>query len=392
MPFELLKHQQEFVDECPRKTILAWGTRVGKSYTICFWMKNFPNVEFILVCPKRIKKQWEDLLAECGVLNAVVMTKEEIKKTDISQYGGLVFDEAHHVASGLYKPHKTSQLTRTVYNWVRNHPEAPVLLATATPICSNPSNLHTLAALTGRYWDPIKYRDHFYRLVRRPYVPRPFWEPKKEWRKEIVKYAKKVCHIKRLSDIVEVPEQRHRIEKVKLSKETLQAIDDFADESVSKEWYGKHRLEQGKEKLAKIRELSADEPKVIIVCKYLEQIDYYAKELAKEREVVVLMGKTKNQEEAIARAQEMTEGYFIIQADAGEGFSGHDFSMLFFASMSFKYVSYEQMLGRMQHLKKKRANDYYYLIAGDKDKKIYDRIREGRDFSIAGVTETKGEA
>src|SRR3990167_1392592 len=268
----LLPHQQKFVNENPRKAILAWGTRVGKSLTAVFWIKNYPEIMFILVCPKRLKLMWENLLIETGVKNATVRTKEEIKKQDLYIFKGLVVDEAHHISSGLYRPHKTSALTRLIYNWVRDNPEAPALLATATPICSSPSNLHTLAALTGTYWDIKKYRDTFYRLVRRPYVPQPFWEPKPDWRKGIAKLAQEACHFCRLSDVVEVPEERHTIRTVVLSERTKEKIKTFADESPPKEWYGKHKLAQREEKLAAIRELAADEPKVIIVAKHLEQI------------------------------------------------------------------------------------------------------------------------
>lgn len=383
----LLPHQQQFVDQKVRQAILAWGTRVGKTYTICFWMKEFPECNFLLVCPKRIKGQWEGHLKETDVLNATVVTKEEVKKMDTDKYTGLVVDEAHWIASPLHS--NPSQLTRTIYDWVRQHEDAPVLLATATPISSSPANLHTLATFIGHRWDWKKYRNAFYDLVNRPYVPRPFWEKKKTWRKKIAPLALKVCNIVKLSDIVEVPEQRHDIVKVNLSKETKTLIDNYADESAAKEWYAKHQLAQRKEKLQKIRELASDEPKVIVVCRYTGQVAYYEKELSKDREVVVLTGKTKDQPKAIKRAHEMTEGYFIAQADTLEGFRGDTFSMLIFASMSNKVVSYEQSIGRMLHLEKERPNQYYYLLADEKDYGIYERIQEGKDFTSPTITKEK---
>lgn len=383
---KLYNHQRDFVTTNPRKAILAWSMRVGKSYAIIGWLKNRPNVSFLLVCPKRIKEQWKKHLTETDTSNADILTKEEIKKKDISNYGGLVVDEVHHAASGLFSPHKTSEVTRTLYEWVRAHPDAPVLLATATPICSMPANLHTLAALTGTYWDPKKFRLRFYELITRPYAPRPFWSPKKNWRKEIAPLAQKVCYVKRLSDITEPPAEYHIPVSVSLSAKTKTTVKEYADENPAAEWYGKHKLAQGMEKLAKIRELAADEPKVIVVAKYLDQIAQYEQELSKDREVVVLSGQTKDQPAAITRAQEMTEGYFLIQADCGEGFSGDDFSILIFASESWRYVSHEQMLGRIRHLQKKRANYYYYLLADEKDRKIRQRIEAGKDFSLAGIT------
>lgn len=377
----LYPHQKKFIEDNPNKAILSFGTRVGKSLAIIGWLKNYPTTRFMLVCPKRIKGQWKQLLAENGVAHATVLTKEEIKKADLSNFTGMIFDEAHWAGSPLF--FKPSQLTRTIYEWVRNNHDAPVIMATATPIASSPANLHTLLALTGRYIDWKEYRSKYYDLVRRPWNPRPYYEPKKNWREEVYKLAQKYCWFKKLSDIVEVPEQRHHVIPVKLTPQTLKDIKDYADVSSSKEWYGKHKLAQYSEKLAVIRELSVDEPKVIVVVKYTDQVAYYAKELANDREVVVLTGQTKDQGEAIRRAQEMPEGYFVVQADCGEGFRGDDFSMMIFASMSWKFVSYEQCIGRMLHLEKKRSNDYYYLLADEKDRDIYHRVvMETKDFNI----------
>lgn len=384
---KLLKHQKEFIKRNPKQSIMAWGTRVGKSYAIAFWLKNYPDTDFILICPKRIKKQWQEILKECEVVNTEVATKEEAKKIDLNKYGGLVCDEAHHISKGLYE--KPSQITRTVYEWKRTHTDSPILLATATPIRSSPANLHTLATFAGIFWEWKTYRAKYYHLARRPYVPRPFWDPVKDWRILIQQAVRNVCDIIALSDITEVPEQRHHIVKVKLFEQTEKAIKNFSDESAVKEWYGRHKLAQREEKLEKIKELSENEAKVIVACKYREQIDFYEKELKKEREVIILTGGVKDQMAAIQRAMESLECYFIIQTDCGEGFRGDSFSLLIFASMSWSFVAYEQMLGRMLHLEKKHSNDFYYLLADEKDKIIYKRIMLGKDFSIAEIAKSK---
>jgi len=386
---QLLPHQQAFVDKNPRKAILAWGTRVGKSYTIAFWLKHYTLYNFLLVCPKRLVKKWQEDLQACGdehSPNVTICTKEQFKKIDLTKYDGIVVDEAHHFNSPLKI--KPSQLTVSLYNWACMNPNAPVLLATATPISSSPANLHTLAAIVGHTWDWGLYQREFYQLVRRPFSPRPFFEPRPNWRKNIRPYVREVCDILTLSDVVEVPEQQHETIPIALMPDTQKKVNDFHDVQPSKEWAVKHQLENGMEKLLKIRDLSEDESKVIIVCKYRHQQDMYAKELAKDREVFVLNGDTKDPGAVIKEAQESTECYFIAQADCMEGFRGDSFSMLIFASMSWRYVSYEQTLGRMLHLDKKNGNKYYYLLSGEKDRSVYDRIMAGKDFSIERATIT----
>lgn len=393
----LRPHQQKIVDENPLKLILAHGTRTGKTYTIAFWAQKRPETKFALFCPKRIKKNWISDLALCGTTNVTVFTKEEIKKVDLEQFTGLIGDEAHHVASGLFDKRKKvgntnkrkfapSDLTATIYNWVRLHPDYPILLATATPIASKPSNLHTLAALTGHYWDWKEYREYFYELVRRPYAPFPFWTPKENWRELIKPYARKVCDIVLLSDVINVPEQKHEVVKVSLDKETRQSIKLAADLSPSKEWHMKHQLAQGKEKLLKILELSESEAKVIVVCSYTAEIDYMLNTLEKHREVFVIDGRTKDPSTIIQKAAESEECFMIIQSSCGEGFRGDSFNMMIFSSMDWKVVSYQQMLGRMLHLNKQDGNIFYYLIADSKDLDIYERVViAGESFSIAGI-------
>lgn len=386
----LKPHQRAFVERNPEKVIMGWSTRCGKSYAIAYWAKGRKSTRFILACPKRIVEQWVRDLKLCGVTNVTVVSKENLKKINLDEYNGFIFDEAHHLASGLYD--KPSMLTRCVYEWLRLHPDYPVLLASATPIASKPSNLHTLAVLTGHKWDWKKYREHMYDFVRRPYAPFPFWEPKPEWRQLIKPLAKEVCDIVLLSDVMDVPEQRHEVVRIELSEQTKKAIGAFAAVNASDEWYGKHKLAQGEEKLAKIRELSEGEPKVIIVCKYTDQVNHYAKELAKDREVFVLDGHTKEPGKVLLAAHESTECYMICQADALEGFRGDTFSTMIFASMSWRTVALEQAYGRMLHLDKQSGNQYYYLIADEKDKDIYNRVAvAGKEFSITSIASSQAE-
>jgi hypothetical protein len=398
MSVTLKPHQKEFAEHGPDKAILAWSVRTGKSFTALAWAEKRPAVKFLLVCPKRIKGDWLENVKEYGSKNVTVCTKEEFKNIDLSLFTGIIIDEAHHFASGLFDKKKKiantkkrkfapSDLTAILYNWIRLHPEYPVLLMTATPISSKPSNLHTLAALTGHFWDWKQYQNHFYELVRRPYAPFPFWEKKEDWRQLIKPFVRKVCNIKLLSEVSDAPEPIHNPPtKVTLTPETRKAIKEASDLVPSKEWHMKHRLAQGKEKLSVIRDLSDGIPKVIVVVSYTSEVDYYLKELSKDREVFVLDGRTKNPRQIILDAADSDESYFIMQADCAEGFRGDSFNKMIFASMSWKVVSYQQALGRMQHMDKEVGIEFDYLLADDKDKDIYGRVViDGRDFSLAGI-------
>lgn len=350
---------------------------------------------FFLVCPKKLKTQWEEELVKNGIKNVIVYTKEEVKKIDLSIFNGMICDEAHWCASGLYKPHITSALTLKLIDWARCNEDSPVLLATATPVSSSPANLHTLLALTGRFVPIEKWTNTFYeegtRFMKKigkdgkvKRIQIKTFEPKENWRELLAPWKEKYCHNLKLSDIIDFPPQTHTVVEVKLKDETKAKIKEIASLNPSADWHAKHILAQFDEKLEKIKELSDGVDKVIIVCQRKEQIRFYEEQLSKEHQVVVLDGDTKDQGDAIKKAQEMTEGFFILQADSGEGFAGHTFSLMIFASMSWRFTSYAQSIGRTQHLQKRTANDYVYLLACEQDKSVYSTLMSGKDFDLSG--------
>ena len=64
----------------------------------------------------------------------------------------------------------------------------------------------------------------------------------------------------------------------------------------------------------------------------------------------------------------------------GAGFDASEFSVMIFASMSFKFVDHIQALGRINRINNLHENDYYYLLAGPCDKNVYKTIMAGHDF------------
>ena len=141
-----------------------------------------------------------------------------------------------------------------------------------------------------------------------------------------------------------------------------------------KTWHQRAREEGIAEKLNFIRKYAADKRKIVIVARYLSQIDYLAKELVKEREVFVLTGSTKDQEQIISDARESFECYFICQAGLGSGFELPEFDFMVFVSLSFSVRDLVQMKGRVNRINRLKSNWYTYLIGGPLDEKVYQRV------------------
>jgi superfamily II DNA or RNA helicase len=262
-----------------------------------------------------------------------------------------------------------------VYNFIKDNPDMPVLLLTATPISSTPANLHTLLCYIGEYYEWKEWRDMFYNLEKKPYLPYPAWIPKRDWRKLIRPFLIKHAHIALMSDCVDfLPPVTEEVIKVPCSK--------F---EVNPEWepmaafVAEHRHEQ-LEKPKVIREIGEGYSKVVVVAHFREQIDQLYKELSKDKQTYVLHGGIKDQEEVIRQAQEDPECYLICQSSIGAGFDLDTFAVMIFASQGYSYVANIQMRGRIRRIHALKPIKYITLQGGRCDKAVSKQLALGKDF------------
>jgi len=366
---ELRPHQKKFIDENPNHALLAWEMRVGKQLPACLW-SNHPirNRYPIIICLKQNKKDWQK-----DAPHATVYTKEEFKKhyMKIHKPSCLVIDEAHVTASPLFTKNR-SQLSTAIYTFIKDNPDIHVLLLTATPIRNDPSSLHTLLCYRGVFIPWKLWREKFYSLEYRPFLRFPAYFPKPDWRIKIRPVLEKYANIVSLRDCVnDLPPEMTEIIKVKTPK-YVPPLDEIVT------WTHEHQHEQiGKAEVIK----GLGYRKLIVVCHYTAQIDLLANELAKDREVFVLDGRTKDPSTVKKQAQESDECYFIVQASMGMGWDGYMFGAIVFASMSHKSVDHTQMKGRLRSLEDLHPVVYHYLIGGKWDQRIYDSILANQDFN-----------
>jgi len=190
-----------------------------------------------------------------------------------------------------------------------------------------------------------------------------------------------------MRDCFDVPIHEYQNIKIELSDETKKIVRqvELEEWEPMKVWCAQHRLENGKEKLDWIQKFGEGRRKIVIVCRYKDQIKMYADALKKDREVFVLTGETKDQGQVIKDAQESPECYLILQSQIGVGFDLDQFSTMIFASCDWSYVNYSQMHGRINRAHNLHRNEYIYLLAGEKDEAIISRLKEGADFDVAQV-------
>ena len=372
---ELKPHQVKYAKGYKDKALLAHETGSGKTVCACVWLKDGRDIDALVVCPKRVLNKWRVELRKWGTEGTVV-SKEQFKKTPIRQWSAIILDEADEFASPLFTKGR-SQLSESMYNLIRAYPNMPVLLLSATPVRSNPWNLHTLLCFIGIYIDWKKFREVFFVLEYRPFMNRPAYFPVSDWRKRIRVLLEKHADIVLLRDCVdELPPFEEVITLVKSEKysnnDILQPKEAFVDE---------HRHEQ-KNKLKTILEIAKGYRKVLVVAYYVEQIKELEKQLSKDRLTYAIHGGTKDQEKLLkeANSKYTDECFLIVQASIGCGFDADTFSCVIFTSMSYSVRDLVQMRGRVRRTHNLHPVIYHYLMGGRCDKAVYKNVQLGKDF------------
>lgn len=356
--------------------MLVWEMQTGKTFAACEWIKLRPQMKIIVACPKSIINKWRRELTESGA-KATVVSRDEIKKIDLSGYGGIVLDEAQDFFSPAFTKQRSARTT-AIYNYVRHHPKAHVLLLSATPIRSQSWNCHTAACFLGILW-PIKdFRDKFFYMS--DLFGRYHYEPVKTWRKDIRPYLESISDIVLAKDVAEIPKKEHEVITIPWTKAQEDSLKSKYLEPAA-EFNERRRAEQGGAKWQKLKELIDGHRKVIVIVYFRDQIEDYIKRIGNDRQVFVLHGGVKDQDAVIEAAKASDDAVFLVQAGMGAGFSASEFSVMIYASMSFKYVDFIQSSGRMNSIANLHPVKYIYLLGGKTDKSVYDAILAGNDFN-----------
>src|SRR3990167_76202 len=351
-----LPHQQRIIDANLPKSLLDWSPRVGKTLPASIWI-DLPEQagNTYIVCKKSNKKEWQSMGTK-----ATVLTKEEFKKAKIVNPTAIVVDECHHFGAALFVKGR-SQLANKLYNLLKDNPDCHFMGLSGSMVRNSPWSFHTLLCYIGVYIDWKQWRREFFELTYMPYLPRPAYFPKKNWREGVYEYRRKYCDQVSLKDVVDyLPPVKPVVVHLPPTTKYAKPVDDVVT------WTHEHRHEQS----AKTKWLiDMEYKKIIVVCRYTEQIISLAKILADYKPVFVLNGQTKDQGDTIKQAQEAEECYFLVNSKMGEGWEGYMFDCMVFASMDDAFVANFQMHERQRDIKNLKDMEIFYLIGGDLDKK-----------------------
>jgi len=372
---ELFEHQKAFLAKNPDKSALVWSCGTGKTKTAIEWAKG----DTLIICPKALKANWEREADLCEKV-IVVSTKEQFRKEvkTCPRFDSIIVDEVH---VGFLTPGWKSQMSKALKKYIEHHGVKRVLLLTATPFTSSPWNIYNLAWLTGHHWNWRTFRFKFFTEVRMG--PRIIPVAKKECEKELAKLTKEIADVVDINDIMDVPLQFHaEPEYFALNSAQERAIEQAYDPLPIVRFTAEHQIEQRGDKMDRIKALCEENPKIAIVCRYLEQIHALEALLKPHYPVYTVSGEVKDRDSVCREAEAAERAVVLIQADCGLGFELPSFPLCVFASQSYSYTSFEQMCGRFLRMNKPSRTTFMYLLTeGDSvDKAVYEAVKRKEDF------------
>lgn len=413
----LYDHQKKIIKEDKLKCGLFLGTGASKTRTALELAKG-PT---LVICPKqqRDDKTWERENEKWGTeKELVVISKEDLRKnwSTLPRYNTVIIDECHNnlgvspayvQRKGVQIP-KTSQIFEATQKYVERHNPKRLYLLSATPV-PKPMSMWAIGILLGQKWDFYQFRSIYYAEVRMGGTRR-IWMPKKteEIKQRLVDLIKKFGYTGGLNDFFDVPEQTHKTVEIELSKEQKTAVNEMmfleGDPLVRNArlrtiengvLYGK-KIEEldGKtdkmtsettlfpsKKIDYILERATEFPKLLIFANYTAQIHEIERCLKAEGYTVsTLTGATKDRT-FIKKVNDSPEPHIIIaQSSISSGYELPTFPCVIYASKSWRYVDYEQSLGRVLRANHLKKNLYIHLVVKGCDKKCHDTIISGQDF------------
>ena len=303
---------------------------------------------------------------------------------------------------------KTSQIFEATRNFLTKHDPKRLYLLSATPV-PKPLAMWGIGILMGQKWDFAAFRSVYYVEIRIG-AYRRIWIPKKDeaTKQRLANLVQKFGYTGCLNDFFDVPAQTHKTVQIELSGEQKKAITEItfseADPLVRRAklrtiengvLYGKKIEElEGKidqmtnyttifksKKIDYILERAQEFPKMLVFANYTAQIEEIAKALRKEGyNVSVLNGKTKDRT-FIKRVDDSPEPHIIVaQCQISSGYELPTFTCVIYASKSFRFVDYEQSIGRVLRAGKLKKNLYIHLVVEGCDKDCHETILSGQDF------------
>lgn len=413
---KLYDHQKKILEDNKTHCGIFTGTGSAKTRTAL----ELAEGSTLVICPKQQREDqtWQRNAEKFRIIiNLTVISKEDLRRdwAILGYYDTVIIDECHNnlgvtpetrMRKGKEIP-KTSQIFEATFMFLNRHKPKRLYLCSATPV-SKPMNMWAIAKLLGESWDFFRFREKYYFQIK--IGQRRIWMPRKDedTKNRLAELVKKFGYTGSLNDFFDVPEQTHRTIEIELTEPQKHAIREItmseADPLVRRArsrtiengvLYGK-QVEAISEKedyltdnttifpskkIDYILERAIEFPKLLIFANYTAQINEIARVLREEGYTVsTLTGQTKDRNFIRDVDQSDKPHIIIAQSSISSGYELPSFPCVIYASKSWRYVDYEQSLGRVLRSNALKKNLYIHLVVDGCDGDCHEAIMSGQDF------------
>lgn len=401
---KLYKHQREIVTQSPNKIALVWETGTGKSYA-AIGLANAKKEPTLYIVPKGLKPKWKRDLSTYSQVYTQIVTKEEFRKLykELPRYDTVVVDEAHY----FFGSPKKVQMARALHSYFKKHHVQHRYLLTATVYRSNPMDVYYMLQLLDRVPSYSSFTNTFF--FSRQMYGRTFNVPRSGSRvaEELAAYARSAADIVKLQDCVDVPDQQFRLEMFTYHKEQKTELNKMQIEYMEPivKYTQEHRICGGtlkakgyeddsthvfhSKKIDRLLELVEENQKIIIVCRYNDEIEMLKDKLQgfTDRKIAYINGKVigEDRQKILDNFKDCDSYILLVNAAVSEGWELHRCPFMVFYSYDFSLKNYLQMIGRIKRINDLHKNVYISLIVKDSiDEAVYKNIVEKKmDFHVA---------
>ncbi len=302
---ELRPYQKKAVRVSKNMWGLWFRMRVGKTPTaITRATARITNA--LIICPKQLTEQWKrEILIwnDKKEFDFEVISRETFRRDwkKILPREAIIIDECHR-GFGNYK----TQLYKAGENYIKKHNVKYLWLLSGTPFTSSSWSIYSYGRLMSRNWNWFDWKTAFFYNIKMGH--RMISMPKVGMDSRLQEILRSIGTVIDLKDVADIPDDEDIMEYFNLNTLQKGRINGLLDVLPIVIYTHIHELESGVlksdgyseelkiscEKDTRIKELVEDNEKIIIVSRYLAQIDKY-EELLKncEKKIFIIRGRTK---------------------------------------------------------------------------------------------------
>jgi superfamily II DNA or RNA helicase len=377
---KLYKHQEKFSIDNPNVALLVWGLGSGKTRSAIEWSKTRPSP--LIICPKGLKENWRRECVKWGLRYYKIISKEEFKRdVKLLKHKTLIVDEADWFYSPLFK----SKMAKAM-KWYLKENDPHRLFLTGTPVRSSAWNAYSALWFINVQLSYMAFKNDHFTDIRMGFRTIPV--PRKDSAEKVRELINKHANVYDPNTDFDIPEQTDETIYVEETKDQGKAHKANPEILPIVRFTRDHQIESGvgvpvDPKLERVLQIATDNDKIIVVCRYREQLERYACVLEAENFVVFqIHGDVKDRSGVLDKVEAIKKCVLLIQSATCEGFEAPSVAVMVFASMDYSYRNYTQMKGRILRMNALHKNVYVHLVAGACDEAIMEAMSEKRDFDV----------